>query len=145
MIGAGAWGTALAQLAAANGDPVIIWARQSNVADAINKTHENPFYLPGVRLAPTLHATTSLDALRGCDALFVACPAQNMGDVLRDTPVDARPLVLCAKGIDGPTGRLMSEIAASIHPDAPLAVLSGPTFATEVGAGPADGCDAGDA
>lgn len=135
VIGAGAWGTALAQLAATDDAPVLIWARETDVAGAINTTHENPAFLPGIPLCPTIQATTTLGSLQDCDALFVACPAQNLAQVLRETPVGARPLVLCAKGIEGRTGRLMSEVAAAIHPRASLAVMSGPTFATEVARG----------
>ena len=135
VIGAGAWGTALAQLAAAAGDPVTIWAREPEVANAINLARENRIFLPGVPLSPAIHATTALGNLDVCDTLFVACPAQNVGHVLLETPVNTRALVLCAKGIEASTGRLMSEVAHARHPRAPIAILSGPTFAAEVAHG----------
>lgn len=134
VIGSGAWGTALAQLVAADGEPVLIWARESEVASTINLAHENRVFLPGIALSPSIAATTDLGSLDTCETLFVVAPAQHVGRVLAETPVGTRGLVMCAKGLEASTGRLMSEIAASRHPRAPLAVLSGPTFAAEVAA-----------
>ena len=135
VIGAGAWGTALAQLAAADGEPVTIWAREPEVALAINRTRENSIYLPGIPLSPSITATNALGPLDACGALLVVTPAQHMRSVLADTPVGTGALVLCAKGIEASTGYLMSEVAAALYPRAPLAVLSGPTFAHEVAQG----------
>ena len=132
VIGGGAWGTALAQLAAADGEPVVMWARETEVVGAINQTHENRIFLPGIALSPSIVATGALSDLEVCDALLVVAPAQHLGAVLAETPVGQRPLVLCAKGIEATTGRLMSEVAAALHPNAPIAVLSGPCFAREV-------------
>src|SRR3546814_11702800 len=78
VIGAGAWGTALAQVAAANGDPVLIWAFEEEVARAINETHCNRVFLPGNDLNPAIQATTSLDDLSVCDAVLVVKPAQHL-------------------------------------------------------------------
>ncbi len=135
VIGAGAWGTALAQLAATDGDPVTIWAHEREVAAAINASHENLMFLPGVPLSPSLTATTDLSALDASDVLFVAPPAQHMGQILSRLAAGRHALVLCSKGIEASSGRLMSEVAHAVHPDAPLAVLSGPTFAREVAIG----------
>src|SRR3546814_203622 len=82
VIGAGAWGTALAQVAAANGDPVLIWAFEEEVARAINETHCNLVFLPGNDLNPAIQATTSLDDLSVCDAVLVVTPAQHLGAIL---------------------------------------------------------------
>ncbi len=135
VLGAGAWGTALAQLAAADGEPVTIWAHEAEVASAINLAHENRLFLPGQPLSRSIQATIDPGALDVCDALLVVTPAQHTGQILARTPVGTRPLILCAKGIEASTGRLMSEVAAARHPQAPLAVLSGPTFAAEVARG----------
>src|SRR3546814_364691 len=135
VIGAGAWGTALAQVAAANGDPVLIWAFEEEVARAINETHCNRVFLPGNDLNPAIQATTSLDDLSVCDAVLVVTPAQHLGAILGNAPVGNLPLILCSKGIEAGSQRLMSEVAASVHPGAPIAVLSGPTFAHEVAVG----------
>ena len=132
VIGGGAWGTALAQLAAADDEPIVLWAREPDVVSAINRAHENLVFLPGVALSPSIVATAELSELEACDALLVVVPAQHLGSVLAETPVGQRPLVLCAKGIEATTGRLMSEVAAALHPKAPVAVLSGPCFAREV-------------
>lgn len=135
MIGAGAWGTALAQVAAANGGPVLLWAFEEEVVQAINGTHCNFTYLPGIALDPAIEATGDLRQLASCDALLVVTPAQHLGAILNKLPVKDIPLVLCSKGIEAGTQRLMSEVAAAVHPDAPIAVLSGPTFAHEVAKG----------
>ena len=135
VIGGGAWGTALAQVAASGGDPVTLWAREPEVVDSIVTRHENPVFLPGVLLAPGLGATTLLGDLADADALLVVTPAQHLRMVLADADLGGTPLVLCAKGIEAATGKLMSEVAAEVQPDCPVAVLSGPTFADEVARG----------
>ena len=135
VIGAGAWGTALAQLLARDDAPVTIWAHEPEVVRAINLAHENRAFLPGVALSPAIHATASLGSLDACETLLVVCPAQHLRAILLATPVGGRALVLCAKGIEASTGQLMSEVAAACHPRATIAVLSGPTFAHEVARG----------
>lgn len=135
VIGAGAWGTALAQLAAARGDDVRLWAREAEVVDAVNRAHENTAFLAGIPLSPAVVATGDLGELQDREALLVAAPAQHLRRVLADVPAGATPLILCAKGIEAETCLLMSEVAAEVHPRAPIAVLSGPTFAHEVAAG----------
>lgn len=135
VIGGGAWGTALAQVAAHGGRDVLLWAREAEVVESINRDHENRAFLSGVALSPTIRATDSLGALAACEALLVVAPAQHVRGVLAETAVGSRPLVLCAKGIEAGTRMLVGEIAREVHPDAPIAVLSGPTFAHEVAAG----------
>lgn len=135
VIGAGAWGTALAQLAAADGEPVLLWAREPEVISAVNLAHENRLFLPGIPLSPSIEATADVGRMDSCDALLVVAPAQYLARVLARTPVGPRTLVLCAKGIEASTGRLMTEVASTLHPRAPIAVLSGPTFAAEVAEG----------
>ncbi|MBX9796763.1 NAD(P)H-dependent glycerol-3-phosphate dehydrogenase [Sphingomonas sp.] len=135
VIGAGAWGTALAQVLAAAGAGVTLWAREAEVVERINQARENPLFLPGVTLSPAIRATGTLAALAGADALLVVCPAQHVRAVLGALPPLDCPLILCAKGIEAGTLLLMSEVAGALHPAAPLAVLSGPTFAHEVAAG----------
>lgn len=135
VIGGGAWGTALAQVAAHEGRDVILWAREPAVVDSINATHANALFLAGVALSPTIRATGDLGALADMDAILVVAPAQHVGSVLAAAPVGGIPLVLCAKGIEAGSKRLVGEVARAVHPDAPIAVLSGPTFAHEVAAG----------
>lgn len=134
VIGGGAWGSALAQVAARGGE-VLLWAREPEVVTTINADHANPLFLPGVPLSPAIRATGALADLAGVDALLVVAPAQHVGRVLAETPVGATPLVMCAKGIEAGSRRLVGEVAHAAHPDAPIAVLSGPTFAHEVAAG----------
>lgn len=135
VIGGGAWGTALAQVAAAGGEQVQLWAREAEVVAAINADHRNPLFLADVILSPAIRATGSLGDLAAAEALLVVAPAQHVRAVLAETAVGTRPLVLCAKGIEAGTGLLVGEVAAELHPNAPIAVLSGPTFAHEVAAG----------
>lgn len=135
VIGGGAWGTALAQVAARGGEPVTLWAREADVVAAINTSHENTSFLRGVALSDTIRATGDLAELRACDAILVVAPAQHVRAVLSAADTGATPLVLCAKGIETGTRMLVGEVAREAAPDAPIAVLSGPTFAHEVAAG----------
>jgi glycerol-3-phosphate dehydrogenase (NAD(P)+) len=135
VIGGGAWGTALAQVAAAEGEPVLLWAREHPVVTAINLCHENTQFLPGIALSPSIRATKDLGDLGECDAILVVAPAQHLRAVLKALPPGHHPVVLCAKGIEAGTAALMSDIAAELHPASVIAVLSGPTFADEVARG----------
>lgn len=135
VIGGGAWGTAMAQVIASDGSDVLLWAREPEVVDAINAINANPIFLPGMPLSSHVRATGDLAALHDCDALVVVVPAQFLRSVVAGLPVSGRPLILCAKGIEAGSRMLMSEVAAAVAPAAPVAVLSGPTFAHEVAAG----------
>ena len=135
VAGAGAWGTALAQVAAAGGEEVPIWALEPEVVEAINVAHENRLFLKGIPLGPTIRATGDLDALAPCDAFLIVTPAQHLRKVVERLPAAGKPLVLCAKGIEDATGLLMHEVVSEVQPASPVAVLSGPTFASEVAAG----------
>jgi glycerol-3-phosphate dehydrogenase (NAD(P)+) len=135
VIGGGAWGTALAQVAASGGRPVLLWARETEVVDAINERHENPLFLPNRKLDPAIRATSELGELEGCEAWLVVTPAQHMRSVLEAAPACARSVVLCSKGIEERSGELLHRVARDCRPGAEVAVLSGPTFAHEVAAG----------
>lgn len=135
IVGGGAWGTALAQVAASGGRETLLWAREPEVVESINADHENRLFLGGVKLDPAIRATASLDDLAGCGAWLVVTPAQHMRSVLEQAPSGERALVLCSKGIEERSGALLHDVARQACPDAQVAVLSGPTFAHEVGAG----------
>ncbi len=135
VIGAGAWGTALAQALASDGSEVLVWAREPELVEEINANHTNSLYLPSARLAESVRATGQISDLAGLPVLLVVVPAQFLAGVLGELPEARRDLVLCAKGIEAGTGRLMTEVADAAAPGAALAVLSGPTFAHEVAAG----------
>lgn len=135
IIGAGAWGTALAAAARQAGRDVVIWAYEPEVAAAINTNHENSLYLPGVTLDPAIRATADAAEAAGADALLLAVPAQRMRGLcvaLAPALGHQPPLVICAKGIEQGSGALMTEVVAESLPGLPVAVLSGPTFAGEV-------------
>ena len=135
IIGAGAWGTALAQMLAADGTPVVLWAREPNLAAAINARHRNELYLPSATLSALIVATSELAEATACAIALLVPPAQHLADIMQAMPGHPHDLVLCAKGIEAGTGRLMHEVAASLAPGSDIAVLSGPTFAHEVAAG----------
>jgi glycerol-3-phosphate dehydrogenase (NAD(P)+) len=138
IIGAGAWGTALAAAARRAGCEVVIWAYEPEVAEAINTHQENTFYLPGVRLDAAITASADMAVAARAEAVLVVAPAQHVRAISTDLagvlPADV-PVVLCAKGIEQGTQMLMSEVLAETMPASPLAVLSGPTFAGEVARG----------
>ena len=135
VIGAGAWGTALAQMLASDGRPVVLWALEAELVDAINRDHRNPLYLPSAQLASNITATGDLADLEQCDTVLAVTPAQHLGRVLAGLAQAPRDLVLCSKGIEAGSGRLMNHVASEAMPASAVAVLSGPTFAHEVAAG----------
>jgi len=139
IVGGGAWGTALATVARWAGRDVVVWAREPEVVDAINAVHENPLFLPGLRLDPQIRATADLaEAVTDADAVFLATPAQHLRAMAtRAAPSlpPGKPVVVCAKGIEQGSGALMTEVLADTLPASPAAVLSGPTFAGEVARG----------
>jgi glycerol-3-phosphate dehydrogenase (NAD(P)+) len=135
IVGGGAWGTALAAVARRASRDVLLWAHEPETVAAINETHTNPIYLPGVDLDPAIKATAQLSEVATCDALLIVSPAQHLREILGALQPHVRsgqPLVLCCKGIEQRTGLLMSQVAADVLPDATIAVLSGPSFAAEV-------------
>jgi glycerol-3-phosphate dehydrogenase (NAD(P)+) len=135
VIGAGAWGTALAQVVATGGRDTLLWAREPEVVEAVNSRHENTVFLPGQALDPAIRATADLAEVETADAWLVVAPAQHMRSVLEAAPQCGRPMILCSKGIEESTGLLLHDVARSTCPNARVAVLSGPTFAHEVVAG----------
>jgi glycerol-3-phosphate dehydrogenase (NAD(P)+) len=135
VIGGGAFGTAMACVVRRSGHAVVIWAREPEVVAAINAERQNPVFLPGVRLAPGIVATSELGEAARADFLLLAPPAQHMRAVtaqLRPHLADGTPVVTCSKGIERGTCALMSEVVAETLPAAPVAVLSGPSFANEI-------------
>ena len=135
VVGAGAWGTALAQMLASDGREVLLWAREPELVEEINTQRTNSLVLPSARLAPSISATGDLADVTGCSALLLVTPAQHLAATLSQMPSFPRDLVLCAKGIEASSGRLMHQVATEAAPDSEIAVLSGPTFAHEVAAG----------
>ena len=135
IVGGGAWGTALAQLLAAGGAPVRLWAREKDVVDAINAEHHNPAFLPGAALSPSLSATAELADMAGLDALLIVVPVPYLRAVLADLPSGDAPLIFCSKGMEAGSFAFPIDMARELVPQRPHAVLSGPTFAHEVAAG----------
>ncbi|MBS1240097.1 MAG: glycerol-3-phosphate dehydrogenase [Proteobacteria bacterium] len=112
VLGAGAWGTALAQMLGSDGTEVLLWALEPELVEEINASHANSLYLPSARLSPSIRATGDVAEAAQCDILLLVTPAQHMGRVLAAFPSFPRDLVLCNKGIEAGSGRLMAEVAA---------------------------------
>ena len=136
VVGAGAWGTALADLLARNGHPVTIWAHEADVADSINCDHENRRFLAGARLAPAIRATTELGAaLEGAALVCLVTPSQVLRSIVRAGAAHLEPgatLCVASKGIEADTLELMSDVVLEEASGHPVVALSGPSFAAEV-------------
>lgn len=139
VIGAGGWGSALAQLLASRGVPVTLWAHQAAQAAEINASHTNGQFLAGVTLNPAITATTDMAQAAGGDLVVVVPPSQflkSVGAQLAEAGVKPGvPLVCCTKGLEHHTGRLMTQVLGEFFPENPVAALSGPNHAEEVARG----------
>lgn len=141
VLGAGAWGTALAasllRKAEERDQSVSVWALEAEVADALTEGHGNPVYLPGYDL-PKMQASTDISSLAGCDAILAVVPAQfarKSFEALAPLIKEGTPILLCAKGIEQSTLSLMTDVVRQTVPQAVPAVLSGPSFAADVARG----------
>jgi len=137
VLGGGAWGTALAVTLVRAGADVGFWMRDEETARAVNDRHENPSYLPGILLDSQLKATTEIDAaMRGATCVLAVVPAQTLRPMAQDLRrLPKIPFVICAKGIESASGKRLSEVVVEVLPGWPVAVLSGPSFATDVARG----------
>jgi len=136
VIGAGAWGTALANLLAENGHETLLWAYEPEVADAIAERHENTRFLAGVTLHPALQATDELEeATAGAELIVFASPSHALRRVAQEAASGIAagvPLVVATKGIEAERFALMTDVVAEEVPGHPVVALSGPSFALEV-------------
>ena len=138
VVGAGAWGTALARVAADAGREVILWAREGDVVSGINHAHENRRFLSGVKLPPSITATGAMDHVYDADVILLVAPAQHVRETLKVLALHAprnAPIVLCAKGIEHDTGLFLPEVVTATLPQAEVGMLSGPSFARDVAHG----------
>lgn len=138
VIGAGAWGTALAQAIAGAGRKVTLWAREAEVASEIGTRHQNSAFLPGIPLNGAIRAVSDFSEFRTVQAALLVCPAQHLRSVMRDLGgvLDpGAPVLICAKGIESATGKLMTEVAREAAPAISFGMLSGPSFAVDVARG----------
>jgi glycerol-3-phosphate dehydrogenase (NAD(P)+) len=138
VVGAGAWGTALADLLAGNGHAVRLWAREPEVITGIRDSGENPLFLPGIALASSLIVTGDQEeALDGAELVVYAAPSQHLRQVLRSGAARVSPsavLAVASKGIEQGTLALMSDVVGEELPGLPVVAISGPSFAVEVAA-----------
>ena len=138
VIGSGAWGTALALACARAGRVVRLWSHEPSVAQTIRDTRENRVYLPGVTLPEGVAPTSDLADVGACDLILAVAPSQHLRSVLQGFHSYVRPglpVVLCAKGVEQGSLKLMTEVLAETLPQAAPAVLSGPSFAADVARG----------
>jgi glycerol-3-phosphate dehydrogenase (NAD(P)+) len=137
VLGGGAWGTALALACARAGRAVTLWEHDATNADSLVQKRESRF-LPGVKLDDTITVTRNLSAAARNDAILIVVPAQVVRNVvtqLAPSLTDSTPLIVCAKGIEHGTHKFMSEIVMECAPEAVPAILSGPSFASDVARG----------
>jgi glycerol-3-phosphate dehydrogenase (NAD(P)+) len=137
VLGAGAWGSALANVAARAGRGVVLWSRDAKTAAEISQSRESP-RLPGVKLHDTITVTAAISAAFSADAILLAVPAQALRAVaaaIDGQVASGTPLIACAKGIEQQTGKFMTEVIAESAPSALPAILSGPSFAADVSRG----------
>ncbi|MEM8627747.1 MAG: NAD(P)H-dependent glycerol-3-phosphate dehydrogenase [Pseudomonadota bacterium] len=138
IVGAGAWGTALAQVMATAGHEVVLWAHEPETAAAINEQRCNTSFLPDARLHQQITASTDLADLGSCAPLLLVTPAQHLRTVTSQIRQHVRgptPLIVCAKGIERGSGALMLDVLREVAPDMQHGMLSGPSFAHDVAAG----------
>jgi glycerol-3-phosphate dehydrogenase (NAD(P)+) len=136
VIGGGAWGTALADLLAANGHDVRLWAFEANVVAAINETHRNPVFLPGFALDARLRASVShADVLRDAELVVYATPSQHLREIARAGSAfvpQSAVVAVASKGIEEQTLALMSDVVVQELGRHEVVAVSGPSFAAEV-------------
>jgi glycerol-3-phosphate dehydrogenase (NAD(P)+) len=136
VLGAGAWGTALANLLCQNGHAVTLWGHDPDHVATLRQTGRNDLFLPGIPLAPPLRCEADLQAAaRECECLVVAVPSKFLRGVTARLPSFRRIAVSVTKGIEDETGLTMSGILRATMPEATAAALSGPSFAKEVAKG----------
>jgi glycerol-3-phosphate dehydrogenase (NAD(P)+) len=138
IFGGGAWGTALAHTLAQGGHRVTLWARETEVVADINERHVNRMFLSGVALDPSIKATSETAIAASADVCLMVAPAQYTRGVLSSLQKYLKPntpIVLCSKGIEQFSRKMLTDVTAEVAPNAPLAVLSGPSFAADVARG----------
>jgi glycerol-3-phosphate dehydrogenase (NAD(P)+) len=137
VIGGGSFGTAIASILATNGIQTRQWMRNTEVASSINSSHENPQYLPGVKLDERLQASNELEeVISGAELIFVSVPSKSFRDVVKKLKPFlslGQCLISTTKGIEPDGFNLMSQVLVDECPGHPIAVLSGPNLAKEIG------------
>ncbi len=136
IIGTGIFGTALAITAERAGNKVLCWDRKAEVVDEINKNHRNSLHLPNIELSENISASTNLqDIFEFAEIILLSVSAQATRSILHNIQPYIKAdtiLVLCAKGIEMDSGKMLSEIAEEIIPETTIAILSGPGFAIDI-------------
>lgn len=133
IIGAGAWGTALAMKCALNVEKVVIYSRDSDVVSSINNSNENKKHLSGIKLHQNITSTSNIKDLSSCDLLLISIPSQKIREFLEENTSFSpnKPVLVCSKGIENQSLKCLTDVVLEFW-DCPIAVLSGPNFAKEV-------------
>ncbi len=137
VIGAGAWGTALANILAQKQD-VRLWAKEKSVCENIKKHRENKRFLPKIKLSKKINCTTEINNVSACEILFLVIPVQYLSGVLsklKNSLNEKTIFVCCSKGLEMNSLKLPSQIVSSIFPKNKIAIISGPNFAAEIAKG----------
>lgn len=137
IIGAGAWGTALAVAARRAGRDVVLWGYERETVEEINHEHSNHIYLPGVALDRGIRATAKTADVAAADLILMVVPSQFFRSVAGEFKrhIGAKPVIICTKGFEEDTGKMMADIVAEALPDAMPGVMAGPSFAGEIARG----------
>ncbi len=137
IVGAGAWGTALAESAAQADRHVKLWAYERETVEEINAYHSNRVYLPGVTLSSRVKATARVAEAADADIVLMVVPSQFFRGILTEFAphIAGKPVLICTKGFEEGSGKMMSDVLAEVAPDALAGVLAGPSFASEVARG----------
>ncbi len=137
IIGAGAWGTALAIAARRAGRDVVLWGYERETVDEINHEHSNHIYLPGVTLERGIRATSKTADVAAADLILMVVPSQFFRSVAGEFQrhIGAKPVIICTKGFEEDTGKMMADVVAEALPEAVPGVLAGPSFAGEIARG----------
>ncbi len=137
IVGAGAWGTALAVAARRAGRDVVIWGYERETVEEINHQHANHIYLPGITLDRQIRATAKVAEVAAADLILMVVPSQFFRTVASEFAphIGEKPVIICTKGFEEDTGKLMSDVVAEALPRAIPGVLAGPSFASEIARG----------
>jgi glycerol-3-phosphate dehydrogenase (NAD(P)+) len=137
IVGAGAWGTALAESAATAGREVRLWAYERDTVEEINEYHQNRVYLPGVTLSPRVKATARVADIASCELVLMVTPSQFFRPIVTEFAphLAGKPVIIGTKGIEEGSGKLMSEVLTEVVPGVVPGVMTGPSFASEVARG----------
>ena len=136
VIGAGAWGSALSIALSKKANNVTLWAYEKEVVDEINNHKTNKAFLPDIKFPTNIKVVNNFEEFKNSDIIFIVCPSHNFSNIIKNLASNLNnqdvPIVICTKGIEEKTGKLLHEIVSEFLPNNPVFGLTGPSFAKEV-------------